>query len=48
LILVADLGEAGGFEAGLKLEHVDEADEVHARHVEAVPAFALRPLAVAC
>jgi hypothetical protein len=29
-LLVADLGEAGGFEAGLKFEHVDQADEVHA------------------
>src|SRR5580704_6606411 len=46
-LLVAELGEAGGFEAGLKLEHVDQADEVHARRVEAVPAFAVGVLTVA-
>src|SRR5215472_7137502 len=40
-LLIADLGEAGGFEAGLEVEDVDKTDEVHTRHVEAVPAFAL-------
>ena len=44
---VADLGEAGGFEAGLKFEDVDQANEMHAGHVEAVPAIAVGVLAVA-
>src|SRR5580700_4943114 len=47
-LLVADFGEAGGFEAGLKLEHVDQADEVHAAVIEAVPTLALGVFAVTC
>ena len=46
-LFVADFGEAGGFEAGLKIKHIDQADKVHAGHVEAVPAFALGLFAVA-
>src|SRR5689334_252223 len=46
-LLVADLVEAGGFEAGLKFEHVDQPDEVHAAVIEAVPALALGVFAVA-
>src|ERR1700747_1400660 len=43
--LAADFGEAGGFEAGLKFEHIDQADEMHAAVIEAVPALAFRILA---
>src|SRR5215469_7870205 len=46
-LLVAELGETGGFKAELKIEHVEQADKMDARRVEAVPAFALRIFAVA-
>src|SRR5262249_47412220 len=46
-LLVAELGEARGFEAGREIEDVDEGNEVYAAVIEAVPALALRPFAVA-
>ena len=42
-LLGAELAQA----AGLQVHHVDQADEVHAFVIEAVPAVALRALAVA-
>jgi hypothetical protein len=47
-LLVANFGEAGGFEAGLKLEHIDQPDEVHAAVIEAVPTLAPGVFAIAC
>ena len=40
-------GQAGRFEAGIEVEHVDQPDEMHAAGIEAVPAAPLGLLAVA-
>src|SRR5580704_5306084 len=45
-LVVTELGEAGGFEARLEIEDVDQRDEMHPPMVETVPAFALSALAV--
>ncbi len=46
-LVVAQGGEARRFEPRLKVEDVDQRDEVDAGHVEAVPALALGVLAEA-
>src|SRR5262249_49852474 len=46
-LLVAELGEAGGFEPRFEIEDVDEGNKVHTADIEGVPALALSSLAVA-
>src|SRR4029077_12427283 len=46
-LLVADRGEAGRFEARLEIEDIDQADKMHARHIDSIPPLALRIFSVA-
>src|SRR5262245_16436009 len=46
-LVVAELGETGGFETGREVEDVDQCDEMHASVIEAIPASAFCALAVA-